>query len=141
MGLPAPSATTTSYRADRSSNASYAARARCRRPSTKSRAETSPAGCPITTTWLRRSLPGLSSTGFIAASGSAIAASAWIHWARPISLPSAQTIELFDMFCDLNGATFRPRRANARQSPVVTMLLPASEVVPATRSAPVITEP
>ena len=56
-------------------------------------------------------------------------------------LPSAQTIELFDMFCDLNGATFMLRRANARHSPVVTMLLPASEVVPATRSAPVITEP
>ena len=41
----------------------------------------------MTTTWLRRSLPGLSSTGFIAASGSARAASAWTHWARPISRP------------------------------------------------------
>src|SRR5690606_6290728 len=85
-------------------------------------------------------------TGFIAASGVARAASAWIHWALPISAgpisagpisaPSPQTIELLDMFWLLNGATLRPRRANARQSPVVTMLFPASEVVPATRRAP-----
>ncbi len=39
------------------------------------------------------------------------------------------------MFCALNGATFTPRRAKARHSPVVTMLLPASDVVPATSSA------
>src|SRR5690606_41482814 len=48
-----------------------------------------------------RSLPGLSSTGFIAGSGATRAASAWTHWARPISavVPSAaaQTIELFDI--------------------------------------------
>ena len=37
------------------------------------------------------------------------------------------------MFCALNGATATPRRAKARHSPVVTTLLPASEVVPATR--------
>ena len=55
----------------------------------------------MTTTWLLRSPPGLSSTGFMAASGTAPAASAWIHWARPISAPSAQTIELLDMFCAL----------------------------------------
>ena len=95
------------------------------------------AGRPITTTWLRRSLPGLSSTGFIAGSGTAPAASAWIHCARPISAPTpsgpVHTIELLDMFCALNGATLTPRRAKARHSPVVTTLLPASEVVPATR--------
>src|SRR5690606_35103463 len=85
-----------------------------------------------TTTWLRRSLPGLSSTGFIAASGIARAATAWIHWARPISAPSLVTIELFDMFCALNGATRRPRRDKDRQIPVTTTDFPASEVVPAT---------
>ena len=51
-----------------------------------------------------------------------------------LALPSAQTIELFDMFCALYGATLIPRRCNARHSPVVTMLLPASEVVPAISS-------
>jgi hypothetical protein len=77
----------------------------------------------------------LSSTGFIAASGSAPAAMACIHCDRPISAPSRQTIELFDMFCALNGATRRPRRASHRQIPAVTRLLPASDVVPATRIA------
>ena len=90
----------------------------------------------MTTTWLRRSLPGLSSTGFIAASGSARAATAWTHCARPISRPSAVTIELFDMFCALNGATRTPRRASARHRPVVTTVLPASEVVPSTIRLP-----
>ena len=56
---------------------------------------------------------------------------AWIHCARPISAPSAQTIELLDMFCALKGATVIPRRANARHSAVVTMVLPAYDVVPA----------
>ena len=37
------------------------------------------------------------------------------------------------MFCALNGATFTPARDSARHRPVVTTLLPASEVVPATR--------
>ena len=90
----------------------------------------------MTTTWLRRSLPGLSSTGFIAASGSARAASACTHWARPISAPSTVTIELLDMFCALNGATRSPRRTSARQSPVVTTVLPASDVVPSTIRLP-----
>ena len=76
--------------------------------------------------------PGLSSTGFIAASGSARQALAWTHWARPISAPSRQTMELFDMFCALNGATRTPCRASHRHSAAVTRLLPASEVVPAT---------
>ena len=38
------------------------------------------------------------------------------------------------MFWALYGATRTPRRANARHSPVVTTLFPASEVVPATSS-------
>ena len=105
-----------------------------RRRTTRRRASR-PAG-PRTTTWLRRSLPGLSRTGFIADSGSARAASACTHCARPISEPSAVTIELLDMFCALNGATRTPRRLSARHSPVVTTDLPASEVVPATRRLP-----
>ena len=40
------------------------------------------------------------------------------------------------MFCALNGATLTPRRASARHSPVVTMVLPASDVVPATKIEP-----
>lgn len=40
------------------------------------------------------------------------------------------------MFCALNGATFTPRRTSQRQMPAVTTLLPASEVVPATSSPP-----
>src|SRR5688572_14556875 len=81
----------------------------------------------------RRSVPGLSSTGFIAVVGSTRAATAWSHWARPISPPSRHTIELFDMFCALNGATRRPRRTSARHRPETTTDLPASEEVPATR--------
>ena len=40
------------------------------------------------------------------------------------------------MFCALNGATRIPLRASSRHSPATTMDLPASEVVPATSSAP-----
>src|SRR5215472_4628460 len=83
-------------------------------------------------TWLRPAPPGLSSTGFIAASGSMPAAAACIAWARPISPPSRVTTELSDMFCALNGATLTPRRASHRQIPAVTTLFPASDVVPAT---------
>ena len=81
----------------------------------------------------RRSDPGLSNTGFIADSATTPAAWACRYWARPISAPSAQTIELFDMFCALNGATETPRRASTRQIPVTSSDLPASEDVPATR--------
>ena len=55
-----------------------------------------------------RSPVGFSSTGFMATSGSAPAATAWSHWARPISPPSAVTIEFSDMFWPLNGATATP---------------------------------
>ena len=40
------------------------------------------------------------------------------------------------MFCALNGATRIPRRASQRHSPAISTLLPASDVVPATSSAP-----
>jgi hypothetical protein len=76
----------------------------------------------------------LSSTGFIADVGSTRAASACRYCARPISAPSAQTIELFDMFWALYGATSIPRRRAARHSPVTTSDLPASDEVPHTRT-------
>ena len=38
--------------------------------------------------------------------------------------------------CALNGATLMPLRANSRHKPATTMDFPASEVVPATSSAP-----
>ena len=113
--------------------AAYAASARWARPVAYSPASSTPAGRPRSTTCARRSDPGLSSTGFIADSATTPAAWACRYCARPISAPSAQTIELFDMFCALNGATETPCRASARQIPVTSRDLPASEEVPATR--------
>jgi hypothetical protein len=55
--------------------------------------------------------------------------------AREISPPSAATALLSDMFCGLNGATLRPRRASTRQSPATSVLLPAPEQVPWIMSA------
>ena len=92
----------------------------------------------MTTSWLRRSLPGLSSTGFMAASAGIPAAAACIACARPISAPSGATIELLDMFCALNGATRIPWRASHRQIPAVSTDFPASDVVPATSSEPLV---
>src|SRR4029450_6229867 len=66
------------------------------------------------------------------------AARACIAWARPISPPSTVTAELLDMFCALNGATRIPLRANSRHSPATTIDFPASDVVPATSSAPLL---
>ena len=40
------------------------------------------------------------------------------------------------MFCALNGATETPWRTSERQMPATSALFPASEVVPATSSAP-----
>src|SRR5690242_4463733 len=57
-------------------------------------------------------------------------------WARPISPPSTVTAELLDMFCALSGATRSPLRVSSRHRPATTIDLPASEVVPATSSAP-----
>src|SRR5579864_9351921 len=72
----------------------------------------------------------------MSAVGSIPAAAACIAWARPISAPSAVTKEFSDMFCALNGATATPCRASHRHSPATSTLLPASDPVPATRSAP-----
>ena len=74
----------------------------------------------------------------MAASAGTPAAAACIAWARPISAPSGATIELLDMFCALNGATRTPRRASQRQIPAVMTDLPASDVVPATSSEPLV---
>ena len=72
----------------------------------------------------------------MATSGSAPAATACSHWARPISPPSLVTMALSDMFWPLNGATPTPARARTRHSPATTVDLPASDVVPHTMSAP-----
>src|SRR5215469_3693728 len=92
----------------------------------------------MTTTWLVRSVPGLSSTGFIPASAGTPQALACIACARPISAPSGATTELLDMFCALNGATRTPWRASQRQIPAVSTDLPASEAVPAISSDPAV---
>src|SRR5258708_2690873 len=46
------------------------------------------------------------------------------------------TAEVLDMFCALNGATLIPRRASSGHRPLSTTDVPASELVPATSSAP-----
>src|SRR4051812_27109338 len=97
-----------------------------------------PVTLPRTTSCDVRSDPGLSRTGLNRVLGASPAARACMAWARPISPPSTVTAELFDMFCALNGATDRPLRARSRQRPATTIDLPASEVVPATSSAPLI---
>ena len=65
----------------------------------------------MTTTWLALRVEGLSSTGFMSTCASTPAAAAWKTWARPISSPAAVTAEFNAMFCALNGATDKPRRA------------------------------
>src|ERR1700674_334675 len=82
------------------------------------------------TTWHPVSVSGLSSTGFMSSVGASPHASACIACARPISPPPAHTAELFDMFCDLKGATRTPARAKARPSAATTTLLPTSAAVP-----------
>ena len=72
----------------------------------------------------------------MSAVGSIPAAAACMAWARPISAPSAVTNEFSDMFCALNGATETPCRASHRHSPATSAVLPASDPVPATSSAP-----
>src|SRR5437879_3397097 len=94
----------------------------------------------MTTTCAPCSPVGLMSTGFIEASGSIPAAAACAACARPISLPSAVTAALRDMFWALKGATLTPWRRSQRQIPATTTLLPASEEVPATRRAELIGE-
>src|SRR5215472_5771607 len=140
-GEPAPSHTTTSNRERRSSKASSTVPSSRARPASLPQYPTalaSPAGRPRTTRWLLMSLPGLSSTGFMAASAGTRAAAACIACARPISAPSGVTMELLDMFCALNGATRTPCLASHRQIPAVSTHLPASDAVPATSSDPLI---
>ena len=85
------------------------------------------------------SASGLSSTGLWRTSGAVRAASAWKYCALPISPmrpPGAGTTRaLLLMFCALNGATRRPRRAYQRHSAVASQLLPAPLVVPSTMIA------
>src|SRR3954451_9266175 len=62
--------------------------------------------------------------------GSIPHASACSACARPISPPSALTGALLDIFCGLNGATFRPRILAARHSPATSSDLPTLEPAP-----------
>jgi hypothetical protein len=75
---------------------------------------------------------GFNNTGFISVCGSRKHAAACTACARPISPPSTVTALFSAIFCGLNGATRIWRRTNARQIPVTSVLLPASEVVPCT---------
>src|ERR1051325_4793975 len=81
-------------------------------------------------TCARESASGLISTGFMSAVGAMPQAAACNACARPISLPSAQTAALLDIFCALNGATLMPRRAKIRHNAVTSRLLPAEELLP-----------
>src|SRR5215217_3747499 len=94
--------------------------------------------CPRNTSCEVRSLPGLSSIGLNRTLGARPAARACMACARPISPPSTVTAELLDMFCALNGATRIPLRDNSLHRPATTIDFPASDVVPATSSAPLI---
>src|SRR5208283_3926809 len=84
------------------------------------------------TTWQTVSDWVFSSTGFMSRLGSSPHAWACTACARPISPPPGQTAALFDMFCDLKGATRTPARANTRHSAVTTTLLPTFDAVPIT---------
>ncbi|MNU96707.1 hypothetical protein D3C71_867520 [compost metagenome] len=130
-GEPAPSMTTTSFSARSSSKAcAICGQTRSLRPR-HGRVDSASLTCPISTTWLWVSRSGLSSSGFMRTSGTALAARAWKYWALPISPPST-TRALLLMFCALNGATRSPWRAYHRHSAVASQLLPAPLVVPRT---------
>ena len=75
------------------------------------------------------SVSGLSNTGFMCTLGVIRAARACTAWARPISPPSTAIAALFDMFWDLNGATFNPRLTSARANAATIVDLPALEPV------------
>src|SRR6201996_7180160 len=135
-GEPAPSQMTASNSVRSRANSSCTTADSLLRSDQYSAAVATPATCPLTTSCEVMSLPGLSRIGLNRTLGAKPAARACIAWARPISPPSTVTAELFDMFCALNGATRIPLRANSRQSPATTTDFPASEVVPATSSAP-----
>ena len=75
---------------------------------------------------------GLSSTGFMAASGSRPAAQAWTAWEYAISPPLQSTQAFRLMFCPLKGTGCSPRCNRWRQSAVVIKDLPAPLLVPST---------
>ena len=107
---PAPSITTTSFSARSASSAWAMAGHTCRLRPRQGMSDRDRLTWPSSTTWLRVSASGLSSSGFMRTSGSARAASAWKYWADPIS-PPATTRALLLMFWALKAATFRPCRA------------------------------
>src|ERR1019366_6972805 len=84
------------------------------------------------TTWQPMPDCVFNSTGFMSGLGSSPHAWACTACARPISPPPGQTAALFDMFCDLKGATRTPARANTRHSAVTTTVLPTYDAVPIT---------
>ena len=101
--------TTTSLSARRLSSASaICGHTRALRPR-QGKAESSSLTRPSSTTWLRMSASGLSSSGFMRTSGAQPAARACRYCAVPISPqapPGAQTTRaLLLMFCALKGAT------------------------------------
>ena len=75
-GDPAPSITTTSYSARKSSSAAAICGQTLGPRSRQGMAVNSSLTCPISTTWLWVSRSGLSSTGFMRTSGTALAAKA-----------------------------------------------------------------
>ena len=91
-----------------------------------------PMARPSTMTCDRRSLVGLSSTGFMRTSGSSPAACACMACARPISAPSLVTKEFNAMFCALKGATSQPSCFKMRSSAAQSTLFPTDEAVPCT---------
>ncbi len=74
-GEPAPSITTTSFSAINSSSAAAICGHTCRLRPRHGMLDSASFTCPISTTWLRVSASGLSSSGFMRTSGSACAAS------------------------------------------------------------------
>ena len=110
-GLPAPSTTTRSQRAESRSKLSRTSTSNPSRPSRQRAAASVPRTVPRTMSCDVRSPCGFSSTGFMSTPGSTRQAIAWVACARPISPPSAVTAALLDMFCGLNGRTESPRLA------------------------------
>ena len=134
-GLPAPSTRTRSAALARRENESRIAGNRLGASRRYSPAPAARQTRPCNTICAPISDCGFSSTGFMSVIGAVQQARACNAWARPISPPSAVTAALFDMFCDLNGRTFRPCRVKARAMPASSSDLPTSEPVPCSISA------
>ena len=73
---------------------------------------------------------GFSNTGFISITGLTPHAIACMAWALPISPPSVVTEALFDIFCGLNGKTFKPLFVKALHRPATIIDLPTLEPAP-----------